>query len=258
MKKTIQTLFAALMVSAIMTSCEKKDPPSPDPVPEDGTGKVKLEFANKVGSSNLSLNDQSYVNEHGDTFKVSIFDYYITNVKLNGAKGTYTESESYHLIKQEDATSLSFDLSDVPYDTYTSVTLMIGVDSLRNVSGAQSGALDPAHGMFWTWSTGYIMVKMEGTSPQSGASNKGLIYHAAGFAGANATQRTVTLTFPTAITVSKSGDNHVHIDADVNAMFKSPNVIDFASHYTINSVGTNAKMLADNYANMLTVSYAGL
>jgi hypothetical protein len=58
---------------------------------------------------------------------------------------------------------------------------MIGVDSARNNSGAQTGALDPTNGMFWSWSTGYIMAKFEGTSAQSPAAANALKFHIGGF-----------------------------------------------------------------------------
>ncbi|GAA4460712.1 hypothetical protein GCM10023093_03860 [Nemorincola caseinilytica] len=250
-------MILAAMASLALASCEKKDPPQPDPDPT-GTGKVVMEFFNKVGTADLVLNDKAYVNEHGDTFKVSLFKYYISNVKLNGAKGTYTETESYHLLDQADKPNMNFTMSNVPYDTYTSVTLTIGVDSTRNVSGAQTGALDPVKDMFWTWSTGYIMLKLEGSSPKSPATGGTISFHAGGYAGQYATQRTMTLSLPTAITVNDNGENHVHVDADVLRLFKAPTVFDFSALYAINSAGQKAKDLADNYANMLSVSYAGL
>jgi hypothetical protein len=50
----------------------------------------------------------------------------------------------------------------------------------------------------------------------------------------------------------------VHIDADVLKLFKSPTLFDFATRYSINTAGAEAKVLADNYANMLSITYAGL
>ena len=42
--------------------------------------------------------------------------------------------------------------------------LLYGTDSLSNISGAFNGALDPINGMYWTWNTGFINLKIEGTS----------------------------------------------------------------------------------------------
>lgn len=248
--------FSKIVVPALLAvslfSCGKKDDPAPA-----GNGSVKIEVFNNVGSSELNLNNQWYVNQHGDSFKVSKFNYYISNIKLNGTN-TYTESESYHLVQQSEAASRSINFSDVPQGSYNSITFTIGVDSIRNISGAQTGALDPANGMFWTWNTGYIMLKFEGTSPKSTQPNNDLIFHAGGFSGANSVVRTVTVNFPSAITVASSGTNHIHLVADVLALFKSPNIVDFTAESLMNTPGENAKKFADNYANMFSVSFAGL
>ncbi len=252
MKMKLMALSLALM--GIIASCTK-DKENDTPT---GNGVVKLEFFNNVGSSILNLDNQWYLNEHGDSFKVSKLNYYISNIKLNATYNPYTETESYHLVQQSDASSRAFDLATVPAGTYTGLTFTIGVDSLRNVSGAQTGALDPTNGMFWSWNTGYIMFKMEGTSPQSGQLDKGLVFHFGGFSGANSVLRTVTLNFATPIKVTTSGENHVHITGDLLALFKSPNIINFANTSSVQMPGAEAKGMADNYANMFTVTYAGL
>ena len=54
----------------------------------------------------------------------------------------------------------------MPAGNYNSLSFLLGVDSMHNVSGAQTGALDPANDMFWTWNSGYVMAKMEGASPR--------------------------------------------------------------------------------------------
>lgn len=250
MKNYFLVSAAALLLLA--TGCiKKKDNPDTGAV----TGKVKLEFANKVGANALNLGNQWYRNEHGDSFKVDVFNYYISNIKLNGPTAAYTEVESYHLVQQNVAGSMVFDLANVPGGDYTSITFTIGVDSLRNVSGAQTGALDVANGMFWSWNTGYIMWKLEGTSPQADGS---ITFHGGGFKGEHSVLRTITLNLPKSIKVAKDGVNHIHINADVLAMFKSPNVIDFSVTKHIMSAGPDAAKLADNVRNMFSIEYAGL
>ena len=205
------------------------------------------------------MNNQWYQNENGDSFKVSTFKYFISNIKLNGSgNADYTETESYHLVDQSTGSSMSFDMMNVPTGHYSSITFMIGVDSARNTSGAQTGALDVSTGMFWSWNTGYIMLKFEGTSPQAPTTGGMLMMHAGGFSGNNSVLKTVTLTFDNPIEVTESGVPHIHLQADVLALFKSPNKISFATMNTIHMPGTDAKNFADNYAHMFTVTYAGL
>lgn len=257
MKKIFNYSVIVLLAVLGIAACKKDDDKKVTPDPEPTTGTVKLEFFNRVGSSNLNLGNQWYKNENGDSFTVSKFNYYISNIKLNGEGGAmFTETESYHLIQQADMSSMSFDLKEVPSGKYSSITFTIGVDSVRNVSGAQTGALDPANGMFWSWNSGYIMLKFEGNSPKSPEVGGQLMLHAGGFSGANSVLRTVTLSFPGEITVG-STDNHLHLEANVLALFKSPNKIDFSATNTIHMPGAAAKMLADNYANMFMVSDAG-
>lgn len=267
MKQNVLKGLVVVACSISFLSCTKRElqSTSTPPVDTTGTTSVKLEFENKVGSEKLVLNTTWYKNQNGDSFRVRKFNYYISNIVLKGKNGTYIESESYHLLQHDSASTLSFDLKNVPYDEYDAITLMIGVDSLRNVSGAQTGALDPAYGMFWTWKTGYIMLKLEGESPVSTAFNNIISYHAGGYGGVSGsgfgkdypTQRTVSLAMSTPIKVNSGNINHVHIDADVNALFK-PYVFSFATTPTIMDNGIDSKNLADNYANMLRVTYSGL
>ena len=256
MKGMARIFFLAMLGSLAIAACRTKDKVTV--TSPKGTGTVKLEFFNMVGASTLNMNNQWYLNEHGDSFKVSKFNYYISNVRLNGSANTYTEANSYHLIQQSDLTTTSFDMGNVPYDTYTSVTFTIGVDSLHDITGTQSGALDPINDMFWSWTTGYIMMKFEGTSPRSTQASGGIVFHTGGFSGVNNVLKKVTVSFPQAITVTSNGENHIHLSADVLALFKSPNIIDFSTLNLVNTPGASARLIADNYANMFSVSYAGL
>jgi hypothetical protein len=263
--KMIKCIISGVMITiasaVLLVACSKKDNPTPTTNTATDTGSVYMEVFNMAGSSNLKLNNEWYINQNSDSFTVSKFNYYISNIKLNGSgtTATYTEAESYHLIEHSSvAAQMAFSLKNVPAGKYTSITFMIGVDSLRNVSGAQTGALDPVNGNFWSWNTGYIMLKFEGNSPKAPTADGKLMMHCGGFAGANNVLKTVKVVFPNEITVAKNSVPHVHLKADVLQIFKSPNVIDFATTTTIHMPGAAALKLAENYASMFTVTYAGL
>jgi hypothetical protein len=168
----------------------------------------------------------------------------------------YTETESYHLLEADDEGSLEISLPNVPFGVYTSIQFMIGVDSTRNVSGAQTGALDPANGMFWSWSSGYIMTKLEGTSPQSTASGNIIMFHSGGFSGPNSVLKTVSPSFNSATAnVSASVTPEIHFKVDVLEMLTSPTTINFSTLNTIHMPGASAKTMADNYADMFSVEH---
>lgn len=216
-------------------------------------GKVAFNFENFAGNDTLVFN-QNLINENGDTLKVNLLNYYVTNVILNKtAGGIHKEKESYHLIEHGNGASKFFTLDSVPVGNYNSITFTIGVDSIRNVSGIQSGALDPAKGMFWSWNSGYIMAKLEGSSPQSSQSSKLIKYHIGGFSGANNVLKTITLTLPNQLDIRNNLISTVKIKADIMEFFKSPNTISIATTHTIHMPGAAAKNMANNYADMFNV-----
>lgn len=244
--KLLQLCCAAVLVLGVV-SCKKKDDDNVVP-----TGTVTMRFSNKAGNQLLSLGNTTYVTPQNDSIVVDKFNYYISNIRLNSTSQVYIETESYHLIRQDQPSSLQFSLPYVPNGTYGSVTLTIGVDSARNVSGAQTGALDPLNDMFWTWSTGYIMGKLEGSSPQSGAADKSFVFHIGGFGGAHTGIRTVTLNFPQPLTVESGHASNVYLHADALKWF-APGNVDLGSLYFLMAVNSSSAMIADNYSQMLVV-----
>ena len=255
--RTLPATVASLLLGAStlgLSSCflfNKNDDDQPDPEPPVSTvGKLNFEFENVVGSQTLAFG-QNYTTLAGDQFKVSKFNYFVSNIKLTKADGTvWSEPESYHLVKQEQSASRNFELKDIPNGDYTRLTFTIGVDSARNTSGAQTGALDPLNDMFWGWSSGYIFLKVEGTSPQS--TTGGFMYHVGGFRKPNNTIRTVTPALPSGTTAIHIDGDHapeIHMQANLLKIFDGPNVIRFAQlSNTGHSSDPNSMKLADNYA----------
>jgi hypothetical protein len=248
MNKNLKYALLVLSITvSIFAGCDKDDP-------EPEAGNVTFKFDNMVGTEDLAIGSGNYTNANGDAFNVTLFNYYISNVKLKRADGTFfTEPNSYHLVKETDAASTTFKLSEVPEGEYTEVQFMLGVDSARNVSGAQTGALDLSNGMFWTWNSGYIMAKVEGSSPQSTQTTNDLVFHVGGFSGTNNVIKTISLPLSTRAKVSADIDPVITLKADVLAWFSSPNVIDFSVMNLVHMPGADAKKMADNYANMFSV-----
>ncbi len=256
----MKNLLFILLVSVVVFSCKKTDAPAPEPLPPatptiDTTGTLNINISHVVNNNPLLLSSTSYTNAHTDTFKVDLLKYYISNVQLITATGyTYTEAVSYYLVDHSNPSSLQLSIKKVPRANYNSVKFLIGVDSLHNVSGAQSGALDPANAMFWTWNSGYIMAKLEGTSNQSGDPTKKITFHLGGFYGTNSSVKSVYLTFPNAAIVSESHTPIVNTKAEIAQWFSNPNVINFATTYAVTTTNSSSKAIADNYASMFSIT----
>jgi len=228
-------------------------PASAQPSNQPGVN-VRFSFTNSINNRPVVLDSTTYLNHWNETFTVSRLMYYISNIcLLTTDKKTIREKDSYHLINEEDSASRSFSMM-MPPDQYTSVSFLIGVDSLKNVSGAQTGALDPLNGMFWTWNTGYIMFKMEGNSPQSSLTKHKIEYHIGGFAGLNSALRTVQLKFDgPGITITKDKIAEIIIQADLDDIWNVAHPVRIAETPACMMPGTFAAAIADNYARAFKI-----
>ncbi|OAQ39694.1 hypothetical protein A5893_08915 [Pedobacter psychrophilus] len=241
MKKLL--LMVAIAAVAFM-SCKKEDAGE-----ITGSGTLNFEFENVVGNQPLVLTTQNYTNTKGESYKVDMFKYYVSNIQLLKADGSiYNVPESYFLIDQSDASTLKPSLSNLPAGDYTKISYTIGVDSARNFAGAQTGVLAPEKAMFWSWNSGYVFVKMEGTSPTSTAANHNLIFHIGGAsATVNAIRKVSFNIDPNILRIRTDKSPIIHFKADVAAMFNGKQNISFATYNSMHG-GLPALIIADNYA----------
>jgi hypothetical protein len=230
-----------------LSSCnDDDDNQTTDPAPEMiGTAEVKFDHVWGPSAAPFALNTALTHPATGEEITFTKLRYYISNVRFHKTNGeTYIQPESYYIV---DASSpeAHISIADIPAGSYTGISYYLGVDSTRNVSGAQTGALDPAEGMFWSWNSGYIFVKAEGQSPASPTS--GFVYHIGGFAGVNSAIREMHHDFGSAtLDVSPGAVPQVHLM--VNAARFWHGGISLADMSNVHMPGANASMLATNFA----------
>ena len=215
---------------------------------------ITLIFENVVKNRPMELYDATYTNSFGEDYTINKFRYYISNLLLeNGREGSASDKTIY-LIDQARKESQTISFSVTP-GNYAALNFQIGVDSIFNVSGAQAGALDPTNDMFWTWNTGYVMAKLEGTSPASKVVNGKFEFHIGGFAGKNNVLKTVSLPFPGNGTLNfvAGKTTEIILVADADAWFRAPNGIRIADKPAINSPGKYAVAMSENYKKMFTI-----
>lgn len=237
-------------IMLILAGCSKNDSSS-----NGATQNTLLININSVVKDQaLVLKDSLYTNAAGQPFNVTAFKYYLSNFTLTNAdKKTITLTNNYYLVNEADSNSKKLLITGIPDGSYTSVSFLIGVDSLHNVSGAQTGALDVLNGMFWSWNSGYIMAKMEGTSSASSATANLLQFHIGGFSAPYNALRTVTLALAQP-QVWSGGTHTVRMKADVYTWFDVPNQINFKELPVTMEPNANAVKIADNYSQMFTIT----
>ena len=213
---------------------------------------LSIGFNHYVDSLVLKLDSIVYKNELGQTYNINNFKYYISNIELISENGKKIRSKEYFLINEDIEPSKKIILNSIPEGNYTSMRFMVGVDSLHNCNGAQSGALDPVNSMFWTWNTGYIFMKLEGKSSSSTATGKNFEYHIGGYKAPSNAIRTITLKLEHPLIIEKGKISELKINVNAAEVLKSPTTIDFSKLPTIVD-SKNATMIADNYMDMFSI-----
>ncbi len=257
-------LLFTLLSILVLNACS-----DPAEVENVATGKFKIEFDNYVGTKNLVLNSVTYQNAQNEDFTVSKFDYYISNIKLTRADGssyTVPQDSSYFLIREDIKASQIALLNNVPIGDYKTIEFMVGVDSLRNTAPIEKlkGVLDQTggmDGMYWQWNSGYIHMKLEGTSPVGNPVNNKFYYHIGLYGGYN--ERTVNNTrivkLPLGdLTASVTGQKspEVHLIVDLLKVFNGPGTnLSIKQNNSIMHQQEQSQKVANNYAHMFTVDH---
>ncbi len=241
-------------------------------------GVVNVSFVNQVNGNALTLNTATYINKSGEQFTVSKFDYFISNIRFirsDGSAYTVPQDNNYFLIRSSDPTSQSLTIAGIPAGDYAQIEYMVGVDSLRNTAdiSKRKGVLDPGSshtsGMYWDWNTGYIHLKLEGTSPQAPQDATGLRnfrYHIGLYGGYQSKTinnlRTIRVplgSIPSLppgprLSVGPTLKTLLYITVDAGKLFDGPTPFKIADYPDV-MVSPFSATIANNYATMF--SYGG-
>ena len=136
-----------------------------------------LSFLPKFRGEKIQL-EKKIVVAPNDWIEISTLRFYISDLTFYTDRKIWKDPNKFHLIDLEDSISLL--IHDIP-EKIDSLSFAIGIDSLTNVSGILEGPLDPIHGMYWAWNSGYINFKIEGKSTLTQTANNQFEYHIGGY-----------------------------------------------------------------------------
>lgn len=264
MKKILFSFGLLALGSMFLFAACKKTATAPENSEQMVT--MSVEFDNIAGGQNLILNTVNLSNAAGESFTVSMLQYFISNIQLRRTDGTYytvEQDSSYFLIKEGDLNS-RYAKFKAPVGDYNQLVFVLGVDSLRNTMdiSKRTGVLDPSgthdDGMYWGWNSGYIFFKMEGTSPVAPVDPTGqrkFRYHIGGFGGYSAPtinnikKVTIDLTASGIAQVRAGRKTNVHLLVDILKAFNGSTTLSIASHPTV-MFSDYSVNIANNYASM--------
>ena len=245
-KYNLLAMCFLLLTGTLFISCDKDD----DDDTVDVAPQFTIEMDHLLGLEKFHL-DSTYMNALNQEFTPTLFKYYVSNISLIRDDNTeYVLPQSYFLVNQDNPESMLLNLTNLQSGSYKAIKFLVGVDSARNVSGAQTCALAPDSAMFWDWDTGYIFLKLEGTSPVITGASQNFEYHIGGFEGPESNLRYVSFDFDgDMLHLAINRHPELHVVVDVQQIFYDPTIIDFTSFPTvIVEPGPAATTIADNYS----------
>jgi hypothetical protein len=266
----MKKLFFLLLITSFI-ACKKDE--TATPITTTQTGSLVVKFDNRVGIEELILGTNYYKNAAGDSFKLTTMKYFVSNMvftKDDGSKFVLPTDDSYFLVDEEDATTQSIKINNMPLGNYTAINFTIGVDSARCTAdlSKRTGVLDPAKGaagMYWAWNSGYIFMKLEGTSSSvlrvQGQPNGEFMFHIGGFGGYNAKTinnlKTINLPFDgdkLQIKATQTRPSSAHLFVDVLKIMSGPTTVSLKDNSVVMFNDFSTKIAA-NYANMFSYSH---
>src|SRR6478609_61738 len=213
--------------------------------------KITIFFHHRVGNTELVLGD-TVKNILGDNIVIERFRYYVSNFSITDNKGNTTSLPvQYFLVDEENAASKQIELT-IPDQAVSQINFVLGVDSIRNVSGIQTGSLDPLKGMFWTWNSGYIMAKLEGSAETVASPGHRFTFLIGGFKKNQNVVKKISLSLADVTNLFQE----LHLSADINHWFKGTSELKITETPVCHSPGALAMRIADNYSTMFSINTA--
>ncbi|MFZ9977040.1 MAG: MbnP family protein [Candidatus Kapaibacteriota bacterium] len=229
----------------------------------DDHGSVKVQLQHLFDSMPFAFNTE-HVLPNGEKIRSTMLKYYVSNISFEKADGSLhiiPQDESYFLVDESMSTTKLLSLDHIPAGTYTAIRFTIGVDSLRSTMGLdkRKGILDigaAAQDMYWSWNSGYIHLKFEGTFSAPKASGD-IRYHVGGFGGYSSPTinaiRTIRLALGNnPLVITGGAQKTLTVSADLKKMFTGPIPFSVAENASV-MFSPFCVTIADNYATMFSI-----
>ena len=209
---------------------------------EVGTN-LNIEFKLIFKDEPLLLN-KKYLSDKKDTLEIVNFKFYLSNFEIEyNDNSILKEKNSVHLLDIKKPVSSKLLIPNDSNKIISKIHFDIGIDSLSSVSGAMEGDLDPMNGMYWSWQSGYINMKLEGKSPSCATPKKEFQFHIGGYESPNYAIRRITLE-------NKKGIENIKIKVDLAKIFA---ILSLRERNSVMSPGKEAMIIADTSIQLFSV-----
>ncbi len=240
----LAVVLIVFMIYMVSGSFRKKD--------TDST--LIIQFRAFVHNEPFQLN-KKYLNPFGETYVISRFRFYAGKIApvYSDTRHKANNSGPYHLVDFSDSASTSIEIP-VTAGFCNGIQFLLGVDSADQTRGAQTGALDPAKGMFWTWNSGYQSFKIEGTSPYSTQPAHTIAYHIGGYRYTYNTVWKIKLysTNDEPFRITKENKIVIEVGVDLDYLFDGQTPLHIREIPSCTAPGDLARKISENFIGTFT------
>lgn len=200
---------------------------------------ININFIPTFSNENLILN-KKYISNNID-YEFKNIKFYVSDIELILENNlVLIDSIKYHLIDLENLKTIK--INNKNNNPIKKIRFNLGIDSVSNTSGIMEGDLDPTLGMYWTWQSGYINIRVEGKSEKCPARKNLFQYHLGGYLYPNLAIQELEFNI--------NNQDNIIINIDIE---KYMNNIDITKNYQIMSPSITAVELSKIFANCITI-----
>ncbi len=201
------------------------------------TRTINISVSPIINGKNLILDKTYSFGE--DSVTITKCRFYLSQITfLREGQLVFSDATPAHLFDYNRVGKTQIRISCPESISFDAIQFLVGIDSAMNVSGALDGDLDPTKGMYWTWQSGYVNVKLEGLISYTKSDNNEFEYHLGGYLTPNYAAQ--------AVRFELENSDRIQVEVDLNPFFDS---VDFRSNLKIMSPSQEAVLMSDEFAN---------
>ncbi len=197
-------------------------------------GALSLQFQPTYNGKPVTFDSTTFQTASGAHVTFSMLKFYVSGITIHGMDSSSISTSDHVLVDVTEPHEVA--IPGAPWGRGRAVSFTIGVDSLVNEQGPREGALDPHNGMYWTWATGYIFLKLEGTLEAPAIARRVYEIHVGGYKAPY--QNTFSVTLPVE---GRSSREPLIVDVSLDRFFDAEPAFDITKRPSI----TEARQASD-------------
>jgi len=202
---------------------------------------VSVMFFPEMNGKIIEINKEIRIISSNEKLNVTKLKFYVSQLSFyKDDQLVWQDNEIAHLMDAENEMNIKCIIKK--NIEFNKIKIGLGIDSVTNVSGALEGDLDPLKGMYWTWQSGYVNFKMEGTSTAIRSESQKFEYHLGGYSAENNTYNSIVLPV--------GNSDTINIAIDFNKFLSDFNVV---THVNVMSPGKVAVDLSKILASCFNI-----